>query len=251
MADVFHEVDEQLRSAKYQAAVRTGWPYAAALVIIAILAVLGTWIYDHQQQAAEGRASEAYAEGLQALAKGDTAGAEASFGNLARSGPRSYKSLALMQEAGLRLAANKPAEAADLLDEAAKVAPDQITADSARLKAAWLLMDTRPLAEIEQRLLPLTADKRPLRQLAREALALARLAAGHVQEARGDFEVISLSQDVSEAARARANAVLGLIDSGGLANLAAALKTTPPPLPARPLPGAPTLPAAPQAGVPQ
>jgi hypothetical protein len=251
VADVFHEVDEQLRSAKYQTAVRASWPYAAALVIIAFLAWAGVAIYNHQQEAAEGRASQTYADGLQALAKSDRATAEADFDTLARSGPRGYKALALMQQAGLRLSADKPDEAASLLDAAAKVAPDQITADTARLKAAWLLMDKHPLAEIEQRLLPLTADKRPLRQLAREALALARLQAGHIQEARGDFEVISLSQDVSEAARARANAVLALIDSGGMANLAAALKITPPPLPTRPAPSAPALPAAPQAGVSQ
>ena len=253
MADVFEEIEEQLRSARYQTIVRKGWPYAAALAIIAILAVIGTWMYAQHQQAAEGKASEAYADGLQALAKGDLKGADASFDKLTRSAPRGYKSLALMQEAGLRLNDNKREEALQLLDEAAKVAPDQIVGDTARLKAALIVMDNRPFAEAEQRLAPLTADKRPLRQMARETLALARLGAGQTAAARGDFQVISLSQDSSDAARARANAVLALIDSGAAANLPAVLKAaaTLPPIPA-PAAGAPVqLQPAPQAGAPR
>ena len=119
---------------------------------------------------------------------------------------------------------NNTASAVQLLDRAAKTAPDDVVADAARLKAAYLLMDTRPLTEVEARLTVLTGDKRPYRMLAREALGLARLQAGQVDAARRDFEVLSLSQDVSQAARARAQAALSLIQSGTAGSLPAATK---------------------------
>ena len=255
MADVFEEVEEQIRSARYLSLVRQGWPYAAALAIIAILAVLGIWMYNRHQEAAEFRASETYAQGLQAAQKGDARGADDSFGQLTRGGPRGYQTLALMQEAGLRLKANKPAEAVRLLDEAAKVAPDQLMGDVARLKAATILMDQGSFAEVEQRLTPLIGEKRPLRPVARETLALARLGAGKLAAARSDFQVISLSQDSSEGARTRATYILSLIDSGTAAGLPAALKVAatlppPPPAPLGPALANPSQPA-PQAGAPQ
>lgn len=251
MADVFSEVDEQLRSARYQSIVRRGWPYAAALVIIALLAVVGVWVFNRQQQGAQAQASETYAEGLQALGANDTKGSAASFGAIARSAPRGYKTLALMQQAGLRLKLGKKVEALQLLDEAARVAPDQVMADAARLKAGMLAMDDHPLAEVEQRLQPLTGENRPFRQQARESLALARLAAGRTAEARGDFQVLSLSQDVGDSARARAKYVLALIDSGSAAVLPAAVKAAAalPPPPPTPSPLPPQL--APQAGAAQ
>jgi hypothetical protein len=88
-----------------------------------------------------------------------------------------------------------------------------------------------------------------LRLQAREALALARLAAGRTREARSDFQVLSLAQDVSDQARARAKYVMALIDSGSAAALPAAVKAAAalPPGPAL-LPGAAGEQPATQAG---
>ena len=88
------------------------------------------------------------------------------------------------------------------------------------------------------RLEPLSKTGRPFATLAREGLALAELASGRTAQARGDFEVLSLSQDVSDASRARANAALGMIASGAGVNMAAIARTAiglkPSPPPARP-----------------
>jgi hypothetical protein len=57
-------------------------------------------------------------------------------------------------------------------------------------------------------------DGRPYRVQAREALAYAKLMAGDMAGARGDFTVISGMLDAPEGSRARAKAAIGLIDSG-------------------------------------
>ena len=86
--------------------------------------------------------------------------------------------------------------------------------DAARLKSAFALIDTAPLKDLEGRLKPLMEEGRPYRVQAREALAFARLKAGDTAGARGDFVVLSQLLDASQGAQARAQAAIGLIDSG-------------------------------------
>lgn len=237
MVDVFDEVEEELRTERYVKIVRQGWPYAAGAVILALLATLGVWGFGQHQKSEQTKASLTYDQGFQALQNGDLEGADRKFASLAASAPAGYRTLALMQQAGIRNAKGKPEEAARLMDQAAKAAPDNVLGDAARLKAVWLLMDTRPLVEIEQRLTPLVEDKRPYHLQAREALANARLQAGKPQLAQSDLSVITLAPDVSGDARARAEAARQLIRSGSAAALPAAAKATPAPQP--PTPGLP------------
>jgi hypothetical protein len=80
-------------------------------------------------------------------------------------------------------------------------------------------------------LTPLLQDGRPYRIQAREALAFAKLTAGDLKGARGDFVIISGMLDAPEGARDRAKAAIGLIDSGSakaLASTARAAAALPP-----------------------
>ncbi len=234
MSDVFFEVDEQLRSARLRSLFRRGWPYAAGLLALMLAAMLGVWAWRAYEARAEGDNSQSYADALQALGTGDSKGAQAKFAALAKDGTPAYRALALMQEAGIRLKADDATGASALFDQAAAAARDRVTADGARLRAAFLLMDTAPYDQVRARLQPLTDAGRPFRMLAREALAMEELATGRAPQAKGDFQVLSLSADVSDASRARAAAALGMIQSGGAANLAAiaraavSLKPAPP-----------------------
>ena len=244
MADIFEEVEEQLRSDSYLAFARKAWPYAVGVAATCLAIALGLWGWDQYQQGIQAKASETYASALDALASGDRLRADKQFDEVAKSGPRGYRTLALMQEAGLRNDEKKPAEAIALFDEAAKLAPDGVMADAARLKAGFVAMDSgQSLTEVEGRLTPLTAPDRPYHAVAREALAMARLAAGKTAAARADFSALSLMLDAGDTTRARAQAAMALIDTGGAANLAAVLKA------AKSIPE-PTIPDAPQVGGP-
>jgi hypothetical protein len=143
---------------------------------------------------------------------------------VATSGPAGYRTLALMQEANIRVGAGKPGEAVGLFDAAAKAAPNAIFKDLASLRAAEMLMDTAPYGEVEARLKPLAEEKRPFRLEAKELLALAKLRAGAVQEARGDFNALSLTLGVSPGMRSRAQSAIALIDSGQAGAIGAVVK---------------------------
>jgi hypothetical protein len=86
------------------------------------------------------------------------------------------------------------------------------------------LLDTAPLKDVEGRLKPLMEEGRPYRVQAREALAFAKLRAGDLTGARGDFVLISQSLDAAQGAQARAQAAIGMIDSGSAKQVAAVTK---------------------------
>ncbi len=233
MVDVFDEVDEQLRAERFHALVGRTVPYFIGALVACVAVVVGVWGYGKFTAAATGKASLAYASGLDLMQQGDVNGAYAQFAKAAM-GPAGYRSLALMQEAAIRVQQNKASDAVALFDQAAKASPDQMLGDSARLKAAYVLMDTASLADITARLTPLMEASRPYHAQAREALALAKIAAGQLAQARSDLGVIQLMSDTPQSERERAGAIIALIDSGtagSLKAMAAAPALPPPPAP--------------------
>lgn len=214
MTDVFEEVEEQLRSDQYIALARRYLPWGIGIIVGGVLIAAAVWGYGDYQTRQAGKAAEAYAEALVSVTKGDKAGAYAQFDTVVKVGSKGYKALALMQQGGLRLEERKTDEAIKLFDAAAEIAPTPVIGDAASLKSAFALIDTAPYADLEKRLKPLTETKRPYRATALEALAIAKLAAGKIDEAKSDFGVINLLPDAPAGMRERANAAISLIDSG-------------------------------------
>ena len=234
MVDFIEEVEEQLRSDRYRSLALKAGPWFIALLVAVISVWLAVWGYDVWRDRNIAAASVTYDKALTALAQGDQTGSYNDFTPLAASGPAGYKTLALLQQGNIRLAVNKNADAAALFDQAAKAAPNNIIADLARLRAALALMDTAPYPQLQTRLTALIGDKKPFDLQAREALAMAKLAAGKTAEARGDFNALTITLGVSQAMRSRAQAAIALIDSGQVASALAAAKaaaTMPPPKP--------------------
>ena len=224
MAELFNEVDAQLRSARFADVARRVWPYVAGVVLLVVLVCAGFWAWRTQALAREEKASITYAAGLAAVQSGKPNIAQAAFDEVAHDAPAGYRSLALMQAAALSLQSHRNVEAVRRLDEAAKVAPDRVIGDAAALKAAYITLDSATMSQTQARLKPLTDTARPYRALAREALAFAELANGQMAQARSDLTVLSLQQDVSDAARARARAALAMVQSGRAASIAAIVK---------------------------
>jgi hypothetical protein len=224
VTDFIEEVDEHLRSERYLTLARRWGPWLVAALLAAVIGWLGVWGYNAWRDRDIGKASIAYDKALTSLAQGDQTGAYTGFETLGKSGPAGYRSLALMQQGNIRLAAGKEADAAGFYEGAAKAAPNPIFRDLARLRAAQVLLDTAPLAQSQTRLTALIGDKKPFDLEAREALALAKLMAGKTKEARGDFNALTLTLGVSDAMRARAQAAMALIDSGEAATAAQVVK---------------------------
>jgi hypothetical protein len=243
VADLFEEVEEQLRSDRYRALALRAWPWVATALAAGLLAWLGWWGWNHYRQTQIDKASEEYSDGLNALQQGRVDQAQSLFGDVAKSSARGYRSLALMHLGAILLTQNDTKGAVKLFDQAAEVAPDQMIGDAARLKSAFALLDTAPRQEMETRLNPLLQDGRPYRVQAREALGFVKLMAGDLPGARGDFVIISGMLDAPQSARSRAKAAIGLIDSGSVKALAATARAAEALPPTAPLP-APADPAA-------
>jgi hypothetical protein len=238
VVDVFEEVEEQLRSERVRTLLRTYLPWVLGAIAAGFLVALGVWGYDQFRLKGVQQASQAYASGLDSLGHGDSAKAYTQFAVAAGSSSAAYRSLGLMQQAGIRMDQGKTKEAVVLFDEAAKAAPDNALGDVARLKSALALLDTAAYADLEARLKPLADPKRPYSVMAREALAMAKLRVGKTAEARGDFVVLSLISDAPDDVRQRARAAIAVIDSGTASGLSATVKAglqlPPPPINAPP-----------------
>ena len=233
MTDFLEEIEEQLRSDRYKALAMKVWPWVLGVAVAALVVALAFWGVQSYRGRVAAKASETYAAALDTMRSGQLDKAYAQFGDAGKSASGGYKALALMQQGAIRLQQDETSQAVDLFDKAAAAAPDQIIGDMARLKSAFALIDTAPYADIEKRLTPLTDAKRPYRAAAREALAMAKLRAGRVKEAREDFVILSLLSDAPQDVRQRAQAALSAIDSGAALSIpdavAAARKMPPPP----------------------
>jgi hypothetical protein len=225
VVDFVEEVEEQLRSERYRGFARRAWPWFLAALIAVVVGWLAAWGYNSWRDRNIGRASIEYDKAVSALVQGDQTGAYTTFDQIGKTGPAGYRTLALMQQAGTRLTAGKNAEAVAFYDSAAKVAPNAILGDLARLRAAQVLLDGAPYSQVAPRLEALMGDRKPFDLEAREALAMAKLMAGKTTEARGDFNALTITLGVTQSMRARAQAAIALIDAGQSAVLAQVAKT--------------------------
>ncbi len=236
MTDLFDEVDEQLRSDRLQALVRRATPWVLAIAAAALVVALGIWGWQQYNLQITNKASEQYTAAMQAAASGDKDKAIKILTEVADSPAKAFKSIALQQLAGQKLASGKPDDvkaAVALFDKAAEAAPDNVVGDAARLKSAFAILDTAPFSEVEGRLAPLIKEGRPYRVQAREALGFAKLLKGDTAGARGDFVVISQLLDAPQGARQRAKAAVDLIDTGSAKLVPATVKAAiamPPPM---------------------
>lgn len=224
MTDLFEEVEEQLRSDRYRQFARKVLPWLLGAAGAALLVTLGYWGFDSYRASQISKASDRYAAAVEAFTAGDRAGARKLWTEVSNAQAPAYKALSLMHLAAYAMDEKKPDEAVKLLDQAAKAAPDPVLGDAARLKSAFALLDTAPLKDLEGRLKPLMEEGRPYRVQAREALAFAKLNAGDMAGARGDFVVLSQLLDASQGAQARAQAAIGMIDSGSAKAVPAVVK---------------------------
>ncbi|MFN3930962.1 MAG: tetratricopeptide repeat protein [Brevundimonas sp.] len=219
MVDVFDQVEEELRSDRYKRLARTWLPVVGGVLLVALIAALAWWGWQTMETGKADKASIAYQRGLESLEAGNPTGADAAFKQAADEGNAAYKALALQHRAGIAVQQNRIPAAVELFDEAAGAASDALLRDGAALKAALLLMDTAPLADIEARLEPLTGDDRPFRAFAREAMAMAQLQNGQAAEARSTFVVLKNSLDTPREISQRAGLAIASIDAGTAANL--------------------------------
>jgi hypothetical protein len=212
VSDIFHEVDEEIRREQ----VKKLWDRYGILVVIAavlIVAGVGGWRgYQWWQAKQSAEASVVYDAASELVEQGKAAEGEAAFAKLATDGTAGYRLLARLRAAG---AEKNPEAAVAAYDAIAK--DPSVTAtlqELAAVRAALLLVDTAPLAEVTTRLEPLTAAGSAFRHTARELLALASVKAGDPASARKWIDMILADADTPQSARARVDVLATLNESG-------------------------------------
>jgi hypothetical protein len=210
VADIFEEVDEELRQDEYQKYWdRYGaWIIGGALTIVALTAGYQGWEY--LQHTSRERASNAFVAAQTDYEADRLPLAAAGFEALASEGNAGYAALALLQRAAVAMDAGDRAAAADFFDQAAARSNDPLIADLAVLKGIWVRWDGLSYNDIDLRLRDLTAADAPYRFLARETVAAAALRAGQLDVARDGYQFL-LYSEASTGIRRRATEALALI----------------------------------------
>ncbi|MFG1373806.1 tetratricopeptide repeat protein [Xanthobacter oligotrophicus] len=234
MTDIFHEIEEDLRRER----LRKLWDRFGGLIIAAIVLVVvgaagwsGYTYWRHQQAVA---ASAAFQSAVGLFDAGKFAEAETAFSAVAKDGPAGYRSLALFRGAAAAAARDKAAGIAAFDAIAADTRLPALVRELAQLRAALILVDTAGLADVKQRVAAIAAGTGPLRNAAREALALAELKAGDLAAANKTATEITSDSETPPGVRSRAELIRRL--TAGAGSEPAAPESAAP-TPAAPAPG--------------
>lgn len=208
MADIFREIDEELR----QDNLKRVWARYRYLIVGGVTALLlgtagyvGWKEYQSRQQAA---AAENYAAAV-ALVGDRNAEAVDRFAELARSGGSGYAALARLEQAALLWQEEKRAEAIAALDALAgdSAAPRSLR-DLATVLGGQRRLEAGDTAAVKPHLASLVDSASPWRHLARELAALAAEAEGNRTEARALLRRLTDDLEAPQGTRARAAELL-------------------------------------------
>jgi hypothetical protein len=212
VADVFQEVEEEVRKER----LRKLWTrFGPAIVAVAVIIVVGVggWRYwEWQQNRDAGAYGARYEQALRLAGEGKAAEAEAIFKDLAATGSPGYRRIARFSEAAA-IGQRDPAAGAAAFDAlAADTSLDALQRDLAQVRAALLLVDTASLDEMRRRMEPLTGANGAFRQSARELIGLVAWRTGDQDTARRWFDMILADPDVPAGVRARIEVINALAD---------------------------------------
>ncbi len=213
MADIFREVDEDVRTDQLK---RLWSKYSIVVAGLALAIVLGTAIFvfiGRQKQVRDETAGAAF-QAAQALAEAKKPeAAAAAFDDLARTAPAGYQALARLRAAEERAGTNRDAAVKELDAIAADGSLDKLLRDVAALRAGILRVDVADKAELERRFGALMDSA--FRHTAREMLGLAALKRGDVEDAGKWFDQIVVDPAAPADLRRQVNAFLSLARGGG------------------------------------
>ena len=215
MADIFREVDEEVRREQ----LKKLWErYGLFVIALAVLIVAGVggyrgWEYWQNKQAAEAGAKFDAAMEL-SEASGKSAEAQAAFAKIATDGTTGYRVLARFQEAAELGKSDTKASITAYDAIAADTSIAQPLRDVAAIRAAVMLVDTAPLTEMTRRLETLAAQGGSFRHTARELLALAAYRANDSAAVKRWLDAIASDGEVPQGLRVRMEALRALTADG-------------------------------------
>jgi len=215
VADIFREVDEDLRHERYQKLWRQYGRYVIGVAVAIVVVVAGYegWTgYVRSQRAAEGAR---FAAALSLVRTGKTAEAGDAFAGLARDAGAGYMLLARLQEAARRAEAGDAASAVAIYDAlAADDGLDPAFHGLAIILATLHGLDSGETGAMTARLAPLLAADSPWRHSARELTGLIALRAGDIARGRAVLRQLADDAEAPQGMRGRATELLAVLGGG-------------------------------------
>ena len=215
MSDIFDEVDEEVRREQIKKLWDRYGNLVVALAVVIVAAVAGWRGYQYWQEQKAVEAGVQFTAAALLAEQGKHEEAEKAFARVASEGTAGYRVLARLREAA-ELAARDTKAAVALYDDiAANSSTGQPLKDFAAVRAAMLLLDSAPLAEINRRLEPISGAGAPFRHSARELLAFASWKAGDTAAVRKWTALIRADHETPPSLRQRVEVLLSLAAESG------------------------------------
>lgn len=185
------EVNEELRQEKAKALWGRYGPYTILAAILLVLATCAYQIYDHWETSKAGSIGDNMLAGLDLAENGSFDEALKKLDDVEKSGFGDYPILAQLRMASVYMEQGDAAKAVAAFDAVAsnEKAP-VILKKVAKIRAAYILVDTGSFDDVEKRVKDLATDVEPMRIAAREALGLSAYKAGKMQDAAYYFQKI-------------------------------------------------------------
>ena len=215
MADIFHEVDEEVRRERLQKLWDRYSIYIIGLAVLIVAAIGGWQAYQWWEAKKAAAAGAQFETALSLSDEGKHAEADAAFGKIAVQAPAGYRILARLRAAA-EIAESKPADAVKAYDDlAADASLGSTLQDLAAVRAGMLLVDTASLADMQRRLDRVAEPGHAFRHNARELLALSAWHNHDFTAARRYIDMIAGDGETPPNTRARADVLSALIAADG------------------------------------
>lgn len=212
--EFIREVDEEYRRDQ----IAKIWQrYSGLIVALLVLIVggVGGWRYwEHVQETRAQADSARFEDALKLSAENKPQEAEAALEALTKEGATGYGLLARFRLAAERGQQNAEQGAAAYDALANESGIPALWRDLARLRAAWLRLDTAEPAAIRKVVEPMAAPAHAWRHSARELLGLSGLKAGDMDYAGRWFDQIAADRETPPALRQRLAVYTALVAGG-------------------------------------
>jgi len=215
VADIFHEIDEELKRDKALELWRRHGKLIVAFFVAAVLVTIGTVLWQEHRENQRQAEARNFALAMEQVAQKNLPASTALLAEIARSGG-GYQVLALLQQAALKVKAGDRAGATAIYDQiAADSDAGKPFRDLATLLSALVGFDQADPAALDRRLEPLAATGSAFRPSAMELRGLLAIRRGDFKAAKVYFQAIADDGSAPGGLRQRATQILAWIGERG------------------------------------
>jgi len=213
------EVNEELRSDQVKYAWKRFRPLVIGLVVLIVGGAIGRETYNWWAKNNSSASGDKFLAALQLAEQNKNDEALAAFAALEKDGTGAYPVLAKMRAASIQQAKGDAAGATAAFSAVGKdnSAP-QAMRDLAKMRAAWLMIDTATYSQVSAEVEVMAVPANPLANSAREALGLSAYKAGDMKKAKDWFQQIANDAGAPRNVANRAQIMLDNIAATGKAS---------------------------------